>query len=1632
MHRRITLFIFAICSVASSMVAAPDAKPNILFIAIDDLRPELGCYGVKEIHSPNIDRLASSGVQFNRAYCQLAVCNPSRVSVLTGLRPDSTRVWTLDVRFRNTIPDALTLPQHFKNNDYHTEGYGKVFHNPWPDNQSWNKPHSWPEKAQLWSKSAKQKLQDFKKQMKKDGKPQRAIDRLRAVATEIVDIPDSDHIDGAIADQTISAMRRIANKDKPFFLAAGFIRPHLPFVVPKKYWDLYDRKSIPLTKSPTLPKDTPTYSMNTMYELRDYMDFLGTPNPQNGSLTQAQQRELKHGYYASVSLIDAQVGRLMEELITLGIADNTIVVLWSDHGWKLGEHNSWCKQTNYEIDARVPLIIYDPRAKGNGKISQSLVELVDLFPTLCDLTGLPEPKQLEGVSLKPILENPSTKVKEVAISQFPRKTSNHELMGYSMRTSQWRYIEWMDRSSREVIGTELYDHKTDPEENFNLAGQSDQKSQIEKLSKQLWSTISPPPYDCGPPVTNLRPTLLLQNNRKEDLIVYWMPENGEKKQVAKIAPGKSVLQKTTQGHRFLIAGTKSNLRKTITVTKPKETIILAAGKTRPKPDASPTKKPNILFLMADDWSWPHAGALGDPVVKTPTFDRLVREGALFNHAFVSAPSCTPSRHSISSGQYHWRLKDGANLGGSLPKSTPAYPDLLADAGYATGFSRKGTAPSKLTHRGSDPFGARFKSFEEFYQQRKKGQAFCFWYGAGEPHRPYDWQASKRNKMDLDAIKIPACLPDNETVRTDLGDYYLKVERFDRDAARILALLEKNGELDNTIVVMSGDNGMPFPRCKATLYDMGTRVPLVIRWGDKVKGNRKIDDFVSLTDLAPTFLEAAGLSVPKQVTGRSLMAQLISDKNGQIEANRDHVLTGMERHVYPYPSRAIRTKDFLYIRNFSPNAWPTGKTAGKQPHFDFIKTPWPTVNGAFSFNVDPGPSKQWMLENAETGKDSPLYQLAFGERPREELYDLKKDPDQLNNVADSPTYTEQRNQLIQQLNQGLHKTKDPRFSSANHTTFTLKGWTIHLNHQLWKKDPNATQIMLKLLEEQLDRVVKVIPDPALTHLRKVPIWINPSYAGTAGAEYHPDAKWLRDNNRNSVMAKAIEISNVPKFAYENKRMPYLLLHELTHAYHDRVLGFDQPEIHAAFEKARDSKSYEKVKRFTGNKIVTDKAYAMSNHKEYFAENTEAYFGKNDFFPFNKKELKSHDPEMHDVVAKVWGVKKNSSAKQNPSIPSTNLEWKAAASAKATCPPSKGGGAKAPVIFRNNRTTPVRVYWIDFKGKKAQQFTIAPGSRERRLTFAGHSWLVTDDKGASLGHFVASDTLAWADIPAVQIPSNKGNETDAARYPITAPPSQLGLSPFYKKCLNIDGFPILASGKVSDYALREAAYLIQMMLANRPDVLQALTASGSRLTVMAHDEFTTDVPEHSHMGKNSKDKSSDWWDRRARGLGGSETDPVASCGEENLLCFPGDPYSKENILIHEFAHMMHLRGLKRIDPTFDIRLEKIWNDAMAAGLWKDKYGSTNSREYFAEGVQSWFNNNRENDHDHNHVNTRKELIEYDPALASLLKEVFGDTRLVYVKPPERKKQAHLEGYDYSKSPTFSWPDRLKKIDRSIKKR
>ncbi|MFT5127467.1 MAG: iduronate 2-sulfatase [Rhodothermales bacterium] len=940
------------------------ARPNVLFIAIDDLRPELGCYGSRTIQSPQIDALAASGVTFQRAYCQVAVCNPARVSLLTGLRPDSSRVWDLKTRFRETVPDVVTLPQHFKAQGYHTVSYGKIFHNPWPDNVSWSEPHAWP-KAKLWSAAAKARHAKFVAELRATGQ-NRVAARIRPQATEIVDIPDEQHIDGAIARQAITAMRRLAKADKPFFLAAGFIRPHLPFVVPREYWELYDAERLPIIDSPR-PQGAPTFASNTMYELRDYLDFHQTPTPLEAPLSLEQRRRLTHGYYASVSFIDAQVGQLLAELKALGLADNTIVVLWGDHGWKLGEHNSWCKQTNYEIDARVPLIVRAPGAAQNGQQTDALVELLDIYPTLCELSGLPTPAHVEGKSLSPFLSTPNAPAPAAAFSQFQRQDGERPLMGYALRTPQYRYVEWQDRRTREVQARELYDHGSDPGESRNIAASEPQR--VAQLSKQLWAGLPQPPLFRSEPV---RPRAVFRNDSSRPVTLFWIHPDGTPREEGVIAPGKQLVRNSTLGHRFRVG------KREFVVTAAEQTFHISAS------------RPNIVICMADDWSAPHASILGDPTVRTPHFDRVARAGRLYHNAFVSTPSCTPSRLSFLTGQHHWRLREGANLGGSLREEYPVYTELLQAAGYFIGRSGKGVWPSKHEFRKRDSFGTQYRNFDEFLKARPAGQPYCFFFGGKDPHRPYITGIGAKNGIHPPAP--PPILPDHPDVRADIADYYWHVQRFDSQVGEVLAALDATGEAAKTLFVVTSDNGMPFPRGKATLYELGTHVPLAIRWPAKF-ASLETQDLTSLCDLAPTFLEAAGLPIPADMTGRSLLSTLPA---------REFILTGNERHSYWQPSRALRTQDFLYIQNFDPKNWVSGPAA-------------------YSHNIDPSPSKQLLSDPAFAR----FAEFAMGRRAPVEIYHIRNDPHQLNNLAGNPEFAPEMARLARLLQAELEATGDPR-------------------------------------------------------------------------------------------------------------------------------------------------------------------------------------------------------------------------------------------------------------------------------------------------------------------------------------------------------------------------------------------------------------------------------------------------------------------------------------------------------------------------------------------------------------------------------------------------------------------------------
>jgi N-sulfoglucosamine sulfohydrolase len=439
-------------------------------------------------------------------------------------------------------------------------------------------------------------------------------------------------------------------------------------------------------------------------------------------------------------------------------------------------------------------------------------------------------------------------------------------------------------------------------------------------------------------------------------------------------------------------------------------------------NSTPSGRPNILLAIADDWGYPHASCYADPVVKTPTFDRLAREGVLFTHAFVSSPSCTPSRGALLAGQHFWRLRQGANLWSTMPADVAAYPDLLETAGYFVGHTRKGWGPGKLGERTRNPAGPQFADFEQFLAQRPKNTPFCFWFGSLDPHRPYEAGTGRASGMDLGKIKLPAAFPDATETRSDVADYYFEVERFDREVGELLAKLEAIGELDNTLVVMTGDHGMPFPRGKANLYDLGMRVPLAIRWGSTLKQpGRTLNELVLLPDLAPTFLAAAGLPAPAAMTGRSLLGPLTGDAKN--DTPRDHVVFGRERHTPAqeaplsggYPMRGIRTQRYLYIRNFEPDRWPVGTPDYKRAFLD----------RAWLGDTDNGPTKEYIWLHRDEPAVKTFYELAFAKRPAEELYDLEADPDQQRNVADVGAYREAQQELSARLRAELAETGDPR-------------------------------------------------------------------------------------------------------------------------------------------------------------------------------------------------------------------------------------------------------------------------------------------------------------------------------------------------------------------------------------------------------------------------------------------------------------------------------------------------------------------------------------------------------------------------------------------------------------------------------
>jgi len=531
MNTKFIKYITVLCLLVVSSGAIAQQKkgnkPNILFIAVDDLKPLLGCYGNTLVKTPNIDKLAKIATVFNKNYCQQAICGPTRASIMTGTRPDVTQVWNLTTQMRDVNPNLVTLPQYLITQGYETSGIGKIYHPSSAiggvDPVSWSIPYlklkesdfpadlGAPANGQYQMAETKARMTpEIIAERKQQNKDLAANDEnpksIKGPSIECIEVPDNAYQDGVNALLAKEQIIKLSKGNKPFFMAVGFSKPHLPFVSPKKYWNLYNREDMPIASFQEHSKNGPLIAYHQSGELRNYLDipeFATLPaDSLRIGLKLEKQKELIHGYYAAVSYLDAQVGILLNTLESLGTLNNTIIVLWGDHGWHLGDHDLWHKHTNFEEATRAPLLIAGPGIK-SGK-TNSLTEFVDVFPTICDLAGIAIPNNLDGKSLKPLMLNNNAKVNEFSMSQYPRKLkkaemikkgySDPKIMGYSLRTVNYRFTIWMNNftskqpfNESQVYASEMYDYVKDPLEKVNVVNDKNYSSVFSEMKAKMLS-----------------------------------------------------------------------------------------------------------------------------------------------------------------------------------------------------------------------------------------------------------------------------------------------------------------------------------------------------------------------------------------------------------------------------------------------------------------------------------------------------------------------------------------------------------------------------------------------------------------------------------------------------------------------------------------------------------------------------------------------------------------------------------------------------------------------------------------------------------------------------------------------------------------------------------------------------------------------------------------------------------------------------------------------------------------------------------------------------------------------------------------------------------------------------------------
>lgn len=920
--RTVSFLLWIALSFVTSVAAEDPSDPreaakrmNMLFIAVDDLRPALGCYGDQTAVTPHIDSLAARGIVLNRAYCQLAVCSPSRLSLMTGRRPDSIRVWDLGTHFRTAAPDVVTLPQHFKNHGYHTQSIGKVYHGngaPSKDPPSWSVR---PAYDKIGSAEARYAL------------PKNRLGRgLKRSATESADVDDGVYLDGMVCDAAESAINELSATDTPFFLAVGFRKPHLPFCAPKRYWDFYQRDEIRLPENPDHPQDSPELGVRSWKELEGYADIVdGEP------LTEQKVKELRHGYYACVSYVDELIGRLLRTLKTKGIADNTVVVLWGDHGYHLGEQGLWTKANNYELSTRVPLILAVPGQANVGIKSNALVELVDVYPTLADVCGLKVPTAVEGISFKPLLAEPNRVWKKAVFSQYPRSENSQrhrghgDIMGYALRTDRYRYVEWRNWETKLVVARELYDHQTDPHENRNVAAHPEQRQAILDLSERL---------SAG-----------------------WRSASSE------LQDDANLLAHVPQSDR----GAQ---------------------------EESEPPKPNVLFLCVDDMKdWVHCLGGYEGTVHTPNIDRLAKSGTLFTNAHCASPKCAPSRAAILTGRRpsttglydngHWWLPNLPDVV-TIPKQFKNQGYRVVGAGKIFHHTAGNHPPNqwdafhrliftedpwfrgvKLNYPWSThtppPAGFPFSGVSglghendwgtlpiednryddvrttdyavKFLRQKGNDKKTPFFLACGlfRPHLP--WYAPKQyfDRYPLDEIVLPKVSDDDlndlpiggakfakarrgdfETIKNAdkwkhaVRAYLASISYADDQLGRVLDALDESTQKENTIVVLWSDHGWHLGEKqhwhKTTLWEEATRVPLII----SAPGYRPsvCPRPVSLLDIYPTLNDLAGFELDKSHDGTTLLPLM---RNPNAEWNRPAVIE------FQRGNAAVRTDRYRYIR-----------------------------------------------------------------------------------------------------------------------------------------------------------------------------------------------------------------------------------------------------------------------------------------------------------------------------------------------------------------------------------------------------------------------------------------------------------------------------------------------------------------------------------------------------------------------------------------------------------------------------------------------------------------------------------------------------------------------------------------------